>query len=504
MHRRLLLALSSLLLAALAAAAEPTPTPARPNVLFIAVDDLRAQLGCYGDPVAITPHLDNLAARGTLFNRAYCQQAVCNATRQSLLSGRRPDTIRVWDLKTTFRDTSPDVVSLPQYFKQHGYFTRAFGKIYHDGMPDPLSWSVPAELEDMPKREDYRREENRTPHKGGKAAATEFVDAPEDAYPDGRVAAAAVAAIESLARQPDQPFFLAVGIRKPHLPFTAPKKYWDLYEHVAIPAPMPPDAPAGAPAVALHDSVELRGYSDQPESGPWTPEQIATLRRGYYAATSFADAQIGRVLAALERTGLAKNTLIVVWGDHGYHLGEHNLWVKTTNYEADTRVPLIIATPGHAAARTDAIVELLDLYPTLLDLCRLPPAAGLEGQSLAANLGNPAAPGRAGAISQFPRPWITGKAISAPGTMGYTVRDATHRYVEWREWRTGAVLARELYALAKPGDFETTNLAGQPEEAEREQKLALQLAAAMGSGKTRPSEDETGAPSQAPKGDPAR
>lgn len=450
--------------------------PARPNVLFIAVDDLRAQLGCYGDPVAITPNLDRLAARGTLFARAYTQQAVCNASRQSLLSGRRPDTIRVWDLKTDFRHTAPDVVSLPEYFKQQGYFTQAFGKIYHDGMPDPQSWSVPAELEEMPKREDYRLEANRAPRKGQKAAATEFADAPADAYPDGRVAAAAVAALEQLAGEPDRSFFLAVGIRKPHLPFTAPKSYWDLYENAKLSTVRQAEAPRGAPALALHDSVELRGYSDQPELGPWTAGQVATLRRGYYAATSFADAQIGRVLEALERTGLAENTIIVVWGDHGYHLGEHGLWAKTTNYEADTRVPLIIATPGSAAGvRTEALVELLDLYPTLLDLCRLPAAKGLEGRSLVPNLGDAAAPGRTVAISQFPRPWVTGKPIAQPQYMGYAVRSATHRYVEWRDLEKHEVYARELYAYNGDEQFERTSLADDPAS----EAIIAQLAAEL-------------------------
>jgi iduronate 2-sulfatase len=450
---------------------------ARPNVLFIAVDDLRPQLGCYGDPVAITPNLDGLAARGTLFRRAFCQQAVCNASRQSLLSGRRPDSIRVWDLKTVFRDTAPDVVSLPEYFKQQGYFAQSFGKIYHDGLPDPQSWSVPAQFEVMPKREDYRLPENRAPHKGGKAAATEFVDAPEDAYPDGKVASGAVAALEQLSRDPaHQPFFLAVGIRKPHLPFTAPKKYWDLYATRKIPSVEQPEPPAGAPDIALHNSEELRGYSDQPDIGPWSPDQIETLRRGYYAAASFADAEIGRVLEALKRTGLEKNTIVVVWGDHGYHLGEFGLWAKTTNYEADTRVPLIVSTPDDRprGVRTNAIVELLDLYPTLVELCGLPPKDKIEGRSFAANLGHAASPGRPVAFSQFPRPWAGGRKISYPHYMGYAVRDANYRYVEWRDFSTAKVVARELYAYAGDDMFEHINLAGDPA-----QRLTLDRLAAL-------------------------
>lgn len=445
--------------AGLMRAAEPL------NVLFIAVDDLRPQLHCYGDPVAITPNLDGLAARGTLFGRAYCQEAVCNPSRQSLLTGKKPDSIGVWDLHTRFRDTSPGTVPLPEYFKQHGYFTRSFGKIYHDGIPDPESWSVPSEFGEtaMPKREDYRLPENRTPHKGGKAAATEFADAPEDEYPDGRVAKGAVAALKKLAANPKhQPFFLAVGIRKPHLPFTAPKHYWDLYDKVTIPAITQPGPPEGAPAIALHDSEELRGYSDQPDIGPWSPDQVATLRRGYYAAASFADAQIGRVLTALDRTGLAKNTIIVLWGDHGYHLGELGLWAKTTNYEADTRVPLIMVTPDGRphGVRTDSFVELMDIYPTLVELCGLPPQPANEGHSFAALLGHPGVPGRDVAFSQFPRPWRHGAKTDLPENMGYAVRDRDYRYVEWRNFETGKVVARELYHYEGDEMFEHVNLMG--------------------------------------------
>lgn len=470
---------TSVFLLGLLSAATGAAGANRPNVLFIAVDDLRPQLGCYGDPVAITPNLDRLAARGTLFARAYCQQAVCSPSRQSLLSGRRPDSIRVWDLKRFFRETVPEAVSLPEYFKQHGYFTRSFGKIYHDGLPDPQSWSVPAQLEDVSKREDYRLPENRAPHKAQKAAATEFAEAPEDAYPDGQVAAGAIAALEELSREPGRPFFLAVGIRKPHLPFTAPRKYWDLYEHARIAPVGRPVAPDGAPEIALHDSVELRGYSDQPEGGPWTPEQIETLRRGYYAATSFADAQIGRVLDALERTGLGKNTIVVVWGDHGFHLGEHGLWAKTTNYEADARVPLIVATPDDRprGVRTVALVELLDLYPTLAELCGLPPAPGLEGRSFAVNLGDAAAPGRPAAFSQFPRPWLPGKKIPEPEFMGYSVRTATQRYVEWRRTGTGEVVARELYTCEGDDLLEQVNQASKPEFQEAVVRLAALLPA---------------------------
>jgi iduronate 2-sulfatase len=466
-------------LAAAPSAAAASPAP-RPNVLFVAFDDLRLNLGCYGDPVAITPNIDRLAARGTLFGRAYTQQAVCNPSRQSLLSGRRPDSIRVWDLKTLFRQTAPDVVPLPEHFKLNGYFVQSIGKIYHGmpGMNDPRSWSVPEQFEQVPKRDDYRLAENRKPTKGQKAAATEFVDAPDSEYPDGKVSFAAVKAIEQLAaRGPDAPpFFLAVGIRKPHVPFTAPKRFWDMYDPTKIPSVERPAPPVDAPKLALHDSIELRGYTDMPDiGGDFSPGQIARLRHGYYAATSFADAQFGRVLDALDRSGLAKNTIIVFWSDHGYHLGEHGLWCKTTNYESDTRVPFIMVTPGDRprGVRTDALVELLDIYPTLVELCGLPPREKLEGRSLVQNLGNPAAPGLDGARSQFPRPWPVGK--KNPAHMGYAIRTATHRYIEWRKFGTLEVVARELYTYDGDQLFETENLAVRPENAALVRRMAAML-----------------------------
>ena len=453
--------------------------PARPNVLFIAVDDLRVNLGCYADPAAITPHLDRLAARGTVFTRAYCQQAVCNPSRQSLLSGRRPDSIRVWDLNRLFRQTAPDVVPLPEHFKLHGYFAQSFGKIYHgtEGMNDPQSWSVPEQFEAVPKRDDYQTAENRQPRTGQKAAAIEFVEAPDDAYPDGKVAAGAIAALEGFATATHrQPFFLAVGMRKPHLPFTAPQRYWDLHDPAKLPPLTQTAAPRGAPALALHDSVELRGYTDVATAPRLDGAQVARLRRGYYAAATFADAQIGRVLAALDRTGLAPSTIVVVWGDNGYHLGEHGLWTKITNYEADTRIPLIVATPDDRprGVHTPALVELVDLYPTLIELCGLPGRAKLEGRSFAANLGHPDRPSRAGAVSQFPRPWASGRNFR-PEFMGYTVRTATHRYVEWRRLADGSVVDRELYAYRGDELFEAENIAADPAEAGRIRELAAQL-----------------------------
>lgn len=466
---------------AITAASAPMESSARPNILFITVDDLRLNIGCFGDIGAITPNMDSLAARGTRFARAYIQQAVCNPSRQSMLTGMRPDAIRVWDLQANFRKTSPGVIPIPEHFKNNGYFVQGIGKIFHDGMDDKQSWSVPAKYANVSKVEDYRLAENRKPHKGNKAEATEFADAPESAYPDGKVADAAIEAIERLAARPAdaQPFYLAVGFRKPHAPFTAPKKYWDLYDPAKIPPVEHPEPPLGAPKVALHNSVELRGYSDMPKAGAsFTDEQTARLRHGYYAATSFTDSQIGRVMDALDRAGLSKNTIIILWGDHGYHLGEHGLWCKTTCYEADTRVPFIVVAPGQhpRGVRSDAIVELLDIYPTLIDLCGLPARAGLAGKSLVPNIKNAALSGKPAAYSQFPRPMRTPKDGEHDITMGYAVRTATHRYIEWRKFGTREVVARELYTYQGDQLFETENLADKPGNKELVGKLASMLA----------------------------
>lgn len=478
MHYRFIASLGLLLGGLLA----PAIAAERLNVLFIAVDDLRTDLGCYGDPIAVTPHLDALAARGRVFSRAYSQIAVCNPSRASLMTGRRPDTLRVWDLNTHFREHVPDVVTLPQYFKQHGYHTEAVGKIYHDPprFRDEPSWSVPALLDDTgAARGKYASEANlRVYQPGGKrgeekAAATEAADVPDNTYIDGRVADVAVERLRALTAK-GQPFFLAVGIRRPHLPFTAPKRYWDLYDPEKLGTVPQPEPPRGAPALALHNSAELRGYTDMPAKGGWTAEQVTRLRHGYYAATSYADAQIGRVLSELRARGLERNTVVVVWSDHGYHLGEHGLWCKTTNYEVDTRVPLIVAYPGqpHAGAKTSALVELLDLYPTLVDLCALPVARGLEGRSLRPWLEAPTHASPPAAFSQFARPWIYRQK---PEAMGYAVRTPTHRYVEWRRFGTREVVARELYALRGDELFETENLAESPAEATRVREMSALL-----------------------------
>ncbi len=437
-----------------AATEESTSTHAkgRPNVLFIAVDDLRVELGCYGDTIVKSPHIDKLAARGTLFNRAYCQQAVCNPSRASLLTGLRPSTLGIWDLPTHFRDKDPNVITLPQWFKQHGYFTQNIGKIFHNWRQDQykgdaLSWSVAATLHYNAHGADKAQVNGPLPPGQINVPKCVMRDVPDDAYFDGRIAKRAVKALTDL-KDKQQPFFLAVGFWKPHTPFNPPKKYWDLYDRKQIAPPSNPDPPQGVPAIALHNSREIvSSFKGRPDGKP-SPDDVLALRHGYYAATSYVDAQVGKVVDQLDLLGLADNTIVVLWSDHGFHLGEHGLWAKTSNFELDARVPLIIATPqGNAnkrGKRTDALVELLDIYPTLTDLCGLPRPGQLEGVSLRPLLNDPASTVKTAAFTWHPRPAYP-PAGSDPEAMGYSMRTDRFRYTEWREFKSGKVLARELY-----------------------------------------------------------
>ena len=429
----------------------------RPNILFIAVDDLRPELGCYGNAIVQSPNIDKLAKSGVIFNRAYCQQAVCAPSRISLMTGKRPNSTKVWDLQTHFRTTIPNVITLPQHFKNNGYHAQSIGKIYHDGTKaqDALSWSVPEILAETKKEGKYVLPANlgtKTP----KAAATEITDVPDNAYVDGQVAEQA---LDVLGKIKNKPFFLAIGFRRPHLPFSAPKKYWDMYQRKKIPLPGPSNPATNIPAYALHRNEELTGYSDI-DAGPIPEDKQRELIHGYYAAISYTDAQIGKVLAELDRLGLTNNTIIVLWGDHGFHLGEKGLWAKTTNYELDTRVPLIISAPGKKkGVKTDALVELVDLYPTLAGLSGLPTPDSLEGVSMAPLLTKPDRPWKTAAFSQFPRPWIY---KNEPGVMGYAIRTNRYRYVEWRNFKTDAVEATELYdCQTDPGEI--TNIVNAPD-----------------------------------------
>ncbi|MEZ6091098.1 MAG: sulfatase [Pirellulaceae bacterium] len=351
---------------------------AHPNVLLIVADDLNCAISPYGDAVAVTPNLQRLAARGLVFERAYCQQAVCNPSRSSFLTGLRPSTVQVDDLRKWFRESAlggSTLITLPQHFKNHGYFCQNIGKMFHNmgDTQDRRSWSIDevlhkgthaADTVTMNTPPSLRRFD------AVKAPVTEAMDVPDTAYRDGQIANLASAMLREHPAD-GQPFFLAVGFWRPHLPFVAPKKYWELYDPRDIAVPLPAQRPTDAPDIALHASREIRGYDGVTKEGDFTPEEIRHYRHGYYASISFMDAQIGKILDALESGGHASNTIVVFTSDHGFHIGEHALWGKTSNFELDARVPLIIADPGRQSGHgksTVSLVELVDLYPTLAAL----------------------------------------------------------------------------------------------------------------------------------------
>lgn len=457
------------------------------NVLFIAVDDLRCELGCYGSKVVQSPNIDRLAASGVAFTRAYCQQAVCNPSRASVLTGLRPDSTKVWDLVTPLRSTVPDVVTLPQYFKQQGYFTVGLGKIYHNTFPDPQSWSVP---ETKPKgtavwSADAQRQLaqfKQQMRRAGKSQkqidrmrgpATEAEDVPDTRRIDGALAELAVRQLRELKSR-EEPWFLAVGFILPHLPFTAPKKYWDLYDPAKIVLASNPFLPKGSPPPAMGGMYELRDYMDfthaKDPPAVLTEAEQRRLKHGYYAAASFTDAQIGRLLDELNALGLEGETAVVLWSDHGWKLGEHAGWCKQTNYELDTRSPLIVRFPGANGngSPSDALVEFVDIYPTLCDLAGLPISPTLEGRSFKRVLDRPEAKFKDAAFSQFPRK-VAGREL-----MGYAVRTAQYRYVEWLDRATGKLEAAELYDEQADAD-ENTNIAAAPAHAETMRRLSDRL-----------------------------
>lgn len=439
------------------------------NVLFFLIDDLRPNLGCYGDRLAITPNIDRLARRGIVFNRAYCQQAVCNPSRTSMLTGLRPDETGVYNLQAHFRKKVPEAITLPQAFKESGYNTVGLGKVFHalSATLDSVSWT--RSLTNYGGR-NYVLPEN-LKGRGAKKNITEMPDVPDISYEDGKIAGDAVKFLSGASKS-SQPFFLAVGFKKPHAPYCAPKKYWDLYQRDAF-GVLNRERPKDAPAIAFHSWQELRGYRDVPDSGAMTVDQEKQIMHGYYACISYIDAQIGKVMHQLDSLGLSENTIIVLWGDHGYHLGEQDLWCKSTNFELDTRVPLIIAAPGMEGngRNTNVIVETVDIYPTLVDLCHIQGGSNLSGKSLSLLLNNPSAPWDRVAFSQFVRPYQAINQSHAPTHIGYSVRSNEWRCTYWYRLADNGIESKELYFMGN-GISETVNVSGQPQVAAIERKLA--------------------------------
>ncbi|MFM7180444.1 MAG: sulfatase [Verrucomicrobiales bacterium] len=433
----------------------------RPNILLILVDDLKPAIGAFGDRHAKTPQLDALAARGMLFDLAFCNQAVCAPSRCTLMLGSHSTSTGLYELGDKLRDKCPDAVTLPQHFAKSGYRTESLGKIYHIGHGndgDPVSFSVPhfkdkvIEYLDPASTPDgkltreealfsnTRLDEVKSLPRG---AAWEKPDVDDDAYADGRVAAETIKRLRAAKEREGVPFFIAVGFARPHLPFSAPKKYWDMHDPATLPMPAIEKAPEGSPAIAYKTEGEIRNYFPVPDKGD--PASISeeikrNLIHGYFASTSYVDAQIGRVLAELEQLRLSENTIIVLWGDNGFHLGDLGIWTKHTNYEQAARIPLVIVAPGVAkpGGHTSQPTESVDVFPTLAELAGLPAPSGpqpINGLSLVPVLKDPAARVRDHAYHIYPK-----------GKFGRAIRTERYRMVEWKKPGAKADTAEyELY-----------------------------------------------------------
>nr|WP_319273228.1 sulfatase [uncultured Draconibacterium sp.] len=508
----------------------------KPNILFLAIDDLRPELGCYGSPVAISPNIDKLAAQGIRFENAYCQQPICSPSRASLMTGARPETIKVIENFTDFRDVNPDIVTLPQHLMENGYQAVCVGKIFHGPYQDKNhSWSrQPAkpEIERPKTKGGFALKENQDAlmenREGvvekygpdamqwglGQGPAFECADVPDVTYEDGYNVISAIQTMnEMLTENPDKPFFLGLGFKKPHLDFIAPKKYWDMYNRDEIPLTTQPDAPENGAAMGLHPSFELRARFGIPKDGEIPDSLARTLKHGYLACVSYVDAQLGMMIQALKDAGVYDNTIIMLWTDHGWHLGDMGIWGKATNYEIATRVPLIVSSPDMddevRGKSSNALVELVDMYPTLLDYCGVEAPDHLEGQSFLTLLKNPNREWKTAVFSQFPTPalreWaanplsegmretyfgplvekVEKKIIDQMGDkwdrdlfenrlMGYGMRTERYRFIVWKDYTQPEKdpIFLELYDHEKD-PLETKNIAD--EQPELTQKLLAQF-----------------------------
>jgi arylsulfatase A-like enzyme len=438
-------------------------------VLFIIVDDLRPEMGCYGADVIQTPHLDALAEHALVLDRAYCQQAACMASRNSMLSGLRPDARRIWTNRDV-REAFADIDLFPAHFRKNGYRSIGIGKIAHNGWEDPRCWNdkhlVPEnisyeyrtragrklveQMQEEAKAAGQPDPFRKLPEKIRRGMAWESLDLGDSELGDGQIADLAISALER-TRDREKPLFLAVGFLRPHLPFVAPKKYWDLYDPSELPQPPVATFPEGASQEDDNRSRELlTQYRGLPKKTPLDAKTTEKLVHGYLASVSYVDAQIARVLKGLRDLGMEDDTIVIVTSDHGFHLGDQSMWGKATNFELSTRVPFLIRAPGMSAAgqRSASLVELVDLYPTLCDLAGLPKPEHLQGSSFAKLLDDPGSDEQKFALSQYPR----------AGAMGHSVRTKDFRYTEWREIEGGKLIHRALYDL-RDGEVERRNVA---------------------------------------------
>lgn len=440
----------------------------RPNILFIAVDDLRPQLGCYGKTGMHSPHLDALAASGVLFERAYCMVPTCGASRASLMTGLRPSRNRFVNYLARADKDAPDATTLNSHFRQAGYRTVSLGKVFHHTADNRAGWSEPPW---RPQGGGYQLPENRKLQARTNASGKrlrgppyEAAEAEDTAYADGMIADQAIAKLQRLAKQ-DSPFFLAVGFLKPHLPFVAPQKYWDLYDADQIRLPANYRAPENAPEVALHNSGELRSYHGVPSRGPVSDQMARRMIHGYYACVSFVDAQIGRVLDRLRQLDLDDNTIVVVWGDHGWNLGDHQMWCKHSCFESSLHAPLIVRAPGIAGGQTRSqLLEFIDIYPSLCELAGIEAPEHLQGRSFVALMRDAHADWKTSAISRF--------------RSGDSIRTDRYRYSRYTK-PNGQPVGQMLYDhQADPP--ENDNIAGKPAQSGVVERSAELLQNRMG------------------------
>jgi iduronate 2-sulfatase len=486
--------------------------PKKPNILFVSIDDLRPTLGAYGDSIAITPNFDQLAADGMTFRQTYTQVAVCAPSRASLMTGLRPDSTRVWHLGDKFREINPNTVTMPQYFAKFGYHTVNLGKIFHNYMPDSISWNEPDLRPAQYVKEGWLNRDGETFYISPEinrsqeikrdsllklmpvryadgwntGPAWEAADVHDTMYYDGAQNELAKRTLTRLAKN-DEPFFMGLGFFRPHLPFTAPKKYWDLYDPAKIPLAPNPNVPENAPGYTMNSMYELRHYDGfnhigHPQSSfRMSKDTSRILKHGYYASVSYVDALLGDLIAHMKKIGIYENTIIIVWGDHGWKLGDHNSWGKMTNYNIDLKVPMIVRYPNqeNRGAQTFEITELVDMFPSLCELAGITVPDYMQGTSFVPLMKEPNRSWKSAAFSQFHRR----PNVSADGKryMGYAINTKKYHYIEWYAWDNktgtrGVLKGKELFDSVND-PTETKNIAADQKYNKVIDDLSVQLAA---------------------------
>lgn len=489
----------------------PKKDHVKPNILFISIDDLRPTLGAYGDTIAITPNIDQLAAEGMTFRQTFTQVAVCAPSRASLMTGVRPDSTRVWHLGDKFREINPNAVTIPQYFSKFGYHTVNLGKIFHNYMPDSISWDEPDLRPSRYLRSDWLKRDGETFYISedvqisqaikrdsllklrpvryadgwNTGPAWEMADVHDTMYYDGAQTELAKKTLTRIAKH-DTPFFMGLGYFRPHLPFAVPKKYWDFYDPKKIPLASNPNVPKNAPGYTMNSMYELRHYDGfnnigHPESTyRMSTDTLRVLKQGYYASVSYVDALLGQLISHMKEIGVYENTIIILWGDHGWKLGDHNSWGKMTNYNIDLKVPMIIRYPNqeNRGAETFEITELIDMFPSLCELAGIETPDYMQGTSFVPLIKDPKRSWKNAAFSQFHR--RPRHAADGNRYMGYSMNTKKYHYIEWYTWDPEAGKRGELKSIelfdSENDPNETVNIAKEQELKEVIAGLSKQLA----------------------------